>query len=358
MAASDEHPLALGVLWRGNPEAPVPVGSQNRLHRVVDALEAAGARVEPVVYADDAAERVRARLLGLDGVLVWVDPITDGRDRSVLDPLLRDVASHGVWVSAHPDTIMRMGTKDVLVDTTDLPWGTDAHRFLTLDEMRTHLPALLARGPRVLKQHRGNGGNGVWKVELAAPSPSPTDASPVDVLHAMRGSRVERMRLGEWFERCAPYFATGGMVDQPFQERLSDGMIRCYMAQDRVAGFAHQFVRALMPPPPPGAPPEAWAVPPRLYYGPDQPEFQAIRALLEGGWIRLLREHLQVPVESLPVIWDADFFYGPRDASGADTYLLGEINVSSVFPIPDEACAPLAAAAVALAGRARAARRR
>jgi len=49
-------------------------------------------------------------------VLVWVNPIEQGLDRSRLDPLLRDVAATGVFVSAHPDVILRMGTKEVLVD--------------------------------------------------------------------------------------------------------------------------------------------------------------------------------------------------------------------------------------------------
>jgi hypothetical protein len=34
--------------------------------------------------------------------------------------------------------------------------------------------------------------------------------------------------------------------------RLPDGMIRCYMAGDRVAGFGHQYIKALIPPPPEG----------------------------------------------------------------------------------------------------------
>jgi len=43
------------------------------------------------------------------------------------------------------------------------------------------------------------------------------------------------------------------------------------------------------------------------------------------------------------MIWDADFMLGAPDADGADTYVLGEINVSSVFPFPDEAPALIAA---------------
>jgi len=48
-----------------------------------------------------------------------------------------------------------------------------------------------------------------------------------------------------------------------------------------------------------------------------------------------------------PIIWDADFLYGPRTRSGEDSYVLCEINVSSVFAIPDQA--PSAIAHLALA---------
>jgi len=51
---------------------------------------------------------------------------------------------------------------------------------------------------------------------------------------------------------------------------------------------------------------------------------------------------LDIDEASLPVIWDADFLYGPRDPSGADSYVLCEINASSCFAIPDEAPAAIA----------------
>jgi hypothetical protein len=38
---------------------------------------------------------------------------------------------------------------------------------------------------------------------------------------------------------------------------------------------------------------------------------------------------LGIDVASLPIIWDADFLYDPRSASGEDAYVLCEINVSS-----------------------------
>ena len=51
---------------------------------------------------------------------------------------------------------------------------------------------------------------------------------------------------------------------------------------------------------------------------------------------------LDIEAASLPMIWDADFLYGPRAASGEDTYVLCEINVSSVFAVPDQAPAAIA----------------
>jgi len=49
----------------------------------------------------------------------------------------------------------------------------------------------------------------------------------------------------------------------------------------------------------------------------------------------------------LPILWDADFLYGEKDADGADTFVLCEINVSSVYPFPDDALDALAAETLA-----------
>ena len=63
---------------------------------------------------------------------------------------------------------------------------------------------------------------------------------------------------------------------------------------------------------------------------------------METEWTPQMMKTLDIAEASLPVIWDADFLYGPRDASGADTYVLCEINASSCFAIPDTAPAAIA----------------
>jgi hypothetical protein len=87
-------------------------------------------------------------------------------NRFQLDDLLRAAAARGTVVYTHPDTILKMGTKDVLFETRELSWSQDVRRYDTFEAFVTEFPATLALGnPRVLKQHRGNGGIGVWKVQ-------------------------------------------------------------------------------------------------------------------------------------------------------------------------------------------------
>ena len=63
---------------------------------------------------------------------------------------------------------------------------------------------------------------------------------------------------------------------------------------------------------------------------------------MESEWTPQMMGVLDIGAESLPVLWDADFLYGPRTASGEDTYVLCEINVSSVIPFPAQVPAEIA----------------
>jgi hypothetical protein len=335
--ASPEH-FKIAIVWRGDRDARRDATRQNnRFHRVFEELAAVGITAEPAVYDDEFADEVREQLLAADGVLVWVDPIHAGLTRTRLDALLRDVASRGPWVSAHPDVILKMGVKEVLHRTKHLGWGTDTYLYRTAAEFRDAFPSRLqSAGPRVLKQNRGNGGQGVWKVEMAT-------TGTVHVLQARQGSVVEAMPLGEFMTRCEAYLTPDGcIVDQPFQPRLPDGMIRCYMGTDKVVGFGHQLIKALIPPPPEGPDSPAAKPGPRIMHGADAPPFQALRTKMENEWTPQMMAVLGIDAASLPIIWDADFLHGPRTATGEDSYVLCEINVSSVFAIPEQAPAAIA----------------
>ena len=320
---------------------------ESRFATLFAAFSAAGVRAVPAVYHDDFANEVAAQLRQVALVLVWHNPIEDGRRRDRLDALLRDVAGTGVFVSAHPDTILRLGTKDLLVETRDLPFGSDVHRVDSLDQLAAELPARLNRGARVLKQHRGHSGIGVWRVEWAEGAGATTPSPLVQVRHAQRGSEDERMGLPQLLQRMTPYFepAQGGhMIDQAFQPRLAEGMVRAYLVEDKVTGFGHQAVNALYPARAGEAAPQPG---PRRYHGPDMPAYQPLKRLLEMQWIELLRERVGVAREQLPLLWDCDFMLGgaTTEAPGEPgRFVLCEVNVSSVSPFPPSSIAPLVAA--------------
>jgi hypothetical protein len=211
-----------------------------------------------------------------------------------------------------------MGTKEVLYQTQHMGWGCDTQLYHSLSQMWQELPLRLANGQaRVLKQIRGHSGSGVWKIE--AVDPEKLDPSlaieqlllteiPVRVCHAERDSIEQIMTLSEFFDRCEIYFeASGKMIDQEYQTRLPEGIIRCYLVHDKVAGFGHQAINALYPAPTGVPPTEAPQPGPRLYHPPDLADFQALKQELEQEWVPELQKLLDISTDRLPILWDADF---------------------------------------------------
>ena len=295
--------MDVGLLWRREWDPP---SATPRLQGMFDAFAELGVAAEAVIYSDDAADEVRRRLGDLDGVLVWANPVEQGLDRAILDAVLRDAAAGGTWVSAHPDVISRMATKRVLVDTRELGWGSDT-RLLEAVPPRVD-------GPVVWKRLYGMGGQGVWKVD---------------------GTRVEEAATGEVEEvedlrvKFAPHLP---LVEQPYFDRIADGMIRAYLTHDRVVGFARQYPRGLRPRSAGEPQPGKEFLPETAY-----PE---LRELLETDWVPGLQRLVGVATHELPVIWDADFILG-------DPYVLCEINASSTFAFPEHAMPGVARAALA-----------
>ena len=207
-------PYRVAIVFPADPEQRQKTRLEDsRFARTAAALAEKGIAVEGAPYVADAVEELREQLMRVDGVLVWINPIVEGRDRADLNKVLADVAASGVFVSAHPDVIAKMGTKDVLFRTRTMGWGCDTRYYPTLAAMQSELPESLATGEaRVLKRARGHSGDGVWKVELADQAGTRTASvvSPqtgVRVRHAKRGSLETTMSLAAFIAQCEPYFA-------------------------------------------------------------------------------------------------------------------------------------------------------
>ena len=106
------------------------------------------------------------------------------------------------------------------------------------------------------------------------------------------------------------------MVDQAWQPRLTEGMVRCYLVQDRVGGLrAAGGERA--------ASAGAGAGRGRLRrpaHGsttrPNLPHLHGPEARLETEWMPQLQRALGIATDQLPLLWDCDFLLGEPARDG------------------------------------------
>jgi hypothetical protein len=342
--------MKVAILFYERPEAPGQKSQTGggRLASVFEAFASLGITAESIPYHDEVREAVKRQLLLADAVLVWVNPIEDGAARGLLDSLLREVASAGIYVSAHPEIINKLGNKTVLYYTRELGWGSDTYFYPTMECLKAELPTRLALGEmRVLKQLRGQSGEGIWQIQSIAPLRGESTQPLLRARHAKAGSADEVMPLESFFNRCEGYYAAlegkGGMVDQIYQPRIREGMVRCYLVGGKVEGFGRQEVVALHPPEATLSGADSSPAPTkRHYHSASMAEFQNLKMLLENEWVPGAQRLLDIKSSELPAIWDCDFFFGPKDSKGTDSYVLCEINVSCVSPFPESAALPLA----------------
>jgi hypothetical protein len=330
------------LVFRGSPDDRL----DPRLEPMAKALAAAGLDVVSVPFDDRAADVAARRLEGADGVLVWVDPLSDDGDRGRLDAVLRDAEAAGAWVSAHPDVIDRIGTKEVLVTSRDLGWGSDTHLYLDPDQFRREFPARLAADRvRVLKASRGNGGRTVWKVRLPTATPE----------HArLRDGTTTSVSLAGLMTSTATVFEawgrTGRLIDQEFVPGITRGILRCYLVGGTVVGFARQYPEGAVPTTPldvvagtGGSPDAVMGLPsPKTMYPPVEPAFADLRLRLESDWVPGLCRATGVSHADLPALWDVDLLLADAPPDAAPRYVLCEVNASSVIPFPPEAPRSLA----------------
>ncbi len=311
---------SIAILIYGAPGSDRNALTEEKYKDLAAAFIHNGIDVHSVIYNDEKAIALQEELLEFDAVLVWVNPIEQGNNRNKLDTLLREISDNGCFVSTHPDTILKMGTKDILFKTRDTDFGTEVRLYHDLDELKEKV--LNESVTRILKQYRGNGGTGVFKIEKSGDS--------FVVTHAEKGSKARTLSREGFIDEFKNYFEEGGiLIDQPWNENIINGMVRCYLSGKKVAGFGYQEVNALYPGKDPGK---------RFYFSEDCGLFRDLRKIMEEKWVTDIQRSAGVSNEMLPVIWDADFFI--NDVNTAQTnkkYKLCEINVSCVSPFPESA---------------------
>jgi hypothetical protein len=319
----------VAILVYGEPGSKRNALTEEKYMNLANAFPEKGCHIESVIYNDSCAQDLSVELLRYDAILVWINPIEQGNDRKKLDALLVNLSDKGCYVSAHPEIILKIGTKDVLFKTKHTDFGGDIKLYHSHDDFKGRfLDSVATPHIRILKQYRGNGGLGVFKINL-----SRVNENEAGITHAV-GEEGERwVKLDTFFEEMQPYFLNDGMlIDQDWNPNIVNGMVRCYLSGTQVSGFGYQEVNALFPttgplPKKPGK---------RFYFTQDCGLFSDLKEIMESAWVPQLMQITGVRKEMMPVIWDADFFINKiNTVNTREKYTLCEINVSCVSPFPE-----------------------
>lgn len=303
--------------------------TEEKYKDLASAFSSNGFTIESVLYNDKSADQLASTLLEFDAVLVWVNPIEQGHDRKRLDSLLVEIAGKGCLVSTHPEVILKMGTKDVLYKTKDMDWGGDTKMYNSYEDFCVRFPASLqTSGTRILKQYRGNGGNGVFKIKQGP------GEKQVTVTHATEGTKERILSKSDFNIEFSSFFLNNGiLIDQEWNNNIVNGMVRCYLSGSNVAGFGYQEINALYE-----LNNKTYLPGKRYYYTENCGLFSDLKEIMENKWVPQLQKNLSISDNMLPVIWDADFFINkPNNDSAVGKYSLCEINVSCVSPFPPSA---------------------
>jgi len=324
-------PKSIALVIYGDSASARNAMTEEKYKALSDALLNAGFNVESVLYHDSKADVLEKELERFNAVLVWVNPIEQGGNRSRLDKLLVDTAKKGIFVTTHPDVILKIGTKKVLHTTRTMDWGGDTEIYTEYaDFEKRFLDSMGKSDVRILKQYRGDGGKGVYKIHFIN-----SDRNKISVVHAPSPKEKLILTKEEFNKKFQIYFENNGLIiNQKWANGITNGMVRCYLTGNRVSGFGYQESVALCPYTN-DLESETRPVSGRFYFTEYCGLFQDLRVIMESKWIPQLQEIHSISNEMMPLLWDIDLFINDvNEKEITKKYSLCEINVSCVSPFP------------------------
>jgi len=326
--------LSIALILYGDSSSTRSAFTDDNFKELAESLKSSGFEVESVLYHHTRAKQLIEYLERFTAVLSWVNPkerLERGDDNLCLDDVLQSISQKGVFVSTHPDIILKIGTKQVLHTTKDMDWGGDIELYADREDFENRfINSLRTSGVRILKQYRGESGRGIFKINL-----DDAEGANIRVVHAVSGNDVQIFTKKDFYDEFNKYLDNGGMlVNQPWAKGIINGMVRCYLTGARVSGFGYQETVALCPMTD-DVDSKVKPTSKRFYFSEDCGLFQDLRKVMEEKWIPQLQEIHSIDDESMPLLWDADFFINDVNTKKIEEkYTLCEINVSCVSPFP------------------------
>ena len=324
---------SIGIILYGEINTKRNAFEEDNYKELAESLTYSGFIVETITYHYSIARQLVNELGHFSAILSWVNPkerLQHGEDAFCLDDLLLSLSKKGVFVSTHPETILKIGTKKVLYSTRNMDWGGDIELYASYDDfVNNFIKTLINSNIRILKKHRGESGRGIFKIRLDETGEN------VRVVHAISGNEENVFSINDFFNEYKEYFEKDGLlVNQQWANGTVNGMVRCFLTGNKVSGFGYQEAVALCPyhddPESPVRPTSR-----RFYFTEDCGLFQDLRSIMEAKWVPQLQEIHSISTDVLPLLWDIDLFINDVNTKQTEKkYTLCEINVSCVSPFP------------------------
>ena len=336
---------SIALILYGDSNSTRNIFSDDNFKGLAESLSESGFHVESVLYHHSRAKQLENDLERFTAALSWVNPkerLERGSDNLNLDDILLSISKKGVYVSTHPEIILKIGTKRVLYSTRNMDWGGDIDLYSDYEDFEKRFINSLDRSSvRILKQYRGESGRGIFKVRF-----KDFENKTVSVIHAASSNEEQIFTKDEFHDEFRKYFEDGGLlVNQQWAQGITNGMVRCYLTGTKVSGFGYQESVALCPR---SNDPEESKIRPtsrRFYFSEDCGLFQDLRKIMEEKWIPQLQQIHSISDESMPLLWDIDLFINDVNSQCPEKkYTLCEINVSCVSPFPPSCAAYMARA--------------
>mmetsp|Transcript_3628 Transcript_3628/g.11012 ORF Transcript_3628/g.11012 Transcript_3628/m.11012 type:complete len:784 (+) Transcript_3628:63-2414(+) len=255
----------------------------------------------------------------------------DGGDPAKFEAALRTLRQSGVLVWPSPDLVETMGAKDVLVKVASLSIGLeDTLAYHTQAELSAGMRRTVAFQPRVLKANRGTGGECVWIVKLKgsnygqALGDRTLGLDEVLLVAEACDGREEEQSVTEFLQACHKALTEkggGGIVDQRFCPRASEGELRYCMVEDELVSIVQRKPKEG------GMSAVCGTGSTFTIHDPQEPLFWRVTAKFLTHDLEQILQAVAVSREQLPLLWSADFI----NSSPAGTALMDERWVLAEF---------------------------
>lgn len=295
---------------------------------IVKAIENLGWLCEVLYFRDEWKDEIyEYTKVHFSGFISRINPGNLPFGEDLYFETLRKLSESGIVAISHPDEMLKLGAKDILIKLKNTPFATeDTYGYQSIKEFRDSFPFRLAQKQRVLKQNRGSTGVGIWKVEILDDTKTyENEPLPLDTLvqcTEASDNHVEMHTLDNFMTLCEKYMAENNsmLIDMPYLPRISEGELRLLLIANKPIAVIHKKPTNSV---------DAFSA--TMFSGAKYTVFQTETF---PNLIRLFEDNLHLilknaKLKEYPILWTADFILD-FDEIQNEKYVLSEINCSCV----------------------------